>query len=441
FASQQFILNQPIALKMTLASRPESVTELEKMTKEKFKIDFDFYIEELPQKAVLKLVRSQSDASSIASDDTIILPHAMTPERTQRWPDVCPVPAFSYEVELILVEGNLNHERTGKTLKLSRGQKHDILETLASKMHSFKAYPSDKDISVVAEALVTTHPCLKEPGTQTGWYGWKNSLKFKMGNFCTKLSRAGYSEVAVNSGKRSRNNPDKQSPHTDIKRPKRAEVNFLPNFPKGEDGSSLERQRLQIVDEVIRTDKNLPLIAKLMQTTFSLRRKEVINDDLPVGEILEFHRITNINLKNHFYSELDRHVPRLQSLFRKKAARTGKVSEVLDQLFNTYDRQVNELQIDNIPVGLLLISATSTDAAVFCPEKVAVVLEGNTVVDFPTFSDAFVMLFALIYGLHLSYPKDLANTFDFIQKVLMGLEDGKLKPRVLSLKNDLLSTE
>uniref|UniRef100_A0A3Q3G285 Uncharacterized protein n=1 Tax=Labrus bergylta TaxID=56723 RepID=A0A3Q3G285_9LABR len=321
-----------IVRKMTLASRPESVTELEKMTKEKFKIDFDFYIEELPQKAVLKLVRSQSDASSIASDDTIILPHAMTPERTQRWPDVCPVPAFSYEVELILVEGNLNHERTGKTLKLSRGQKHDILETLASKMHSFKAYPSDKDISVVAEALVTTHPCLKEPGTQTGWYGWKNSLKFKMGNFCTKLSRAGYSEVAVNSGKRSRNNPDKQSPHTDIKRPKRAEVNFLPNFPKGEDGSSLERQRLQIVDE-------------LMQTTFSLRRKEVINDDLPVGEILEFHRITNINLKNHFYSELDRHVPRLQSLFRKKAARTGKVSEVLDQLFNTYDRQVIDVNV------------------------------------------------------------------------------------------------
>ncbi|KAM6978686.1 sterile alpha motif domain-containing protein 3-like isoform 2-T2 [Tautogolabrus adspersus] len=495
-----------IVRKMTLASRPESVNELQKMIKEKFSIDFDFClsyedpdfdgqlcslvdIEELPQKAVLKLVRSESDASSIASDDTIILPHAMTPERAQRWPDVFPVPAFSYEVELILGEGNFNHERTGKTLKLSRGQKHDILETLAAKMHSFKAYPNDKEISLVAEALVTTHPCLREAGSQTGWYGWKNSLKFKMGNFRTKLSRAGYSEVAVNSGKRSRNNPDKQSPHTNIKRPKRAEVNFLPNFPKGEDGASLERQRLQIVDEVMKTDKNLPLIAKLMQTTFSLRRKEVINDDLPVGEILErwpalkmesqicaeFHRITNINLKNHFYAELDRHVPRLQSLFRKKAARTGKVSEVLDQLFNTYDLQeqvdVNvrraavlralptylheddsgflklwdalsdEPQIDNIPVGLLLISATSTDAALFCPEKVAVVLEGNTVVDFPTFADAFVMLFALIYALHLSYPKDLANTFDFIQKVLMGLEDGKLKPRVLSLKNDILSTE
>ena len=35
------------------------------------------------------------------------------------------------------------------------------------------------------------------------------------------------------------------------------------------------------------TDKDLPLIAKLMQTTFALRRKEVINDNLPLGDIQE----------------------------------------------------------------------------------------------------------------------------------------------------------
>ena len=68
-------------------------------------------------------------------------------------------------------------------------------------------------------------------------------------------------------------------------------------------------------------------------------------------------------------------------------------------------------------------------------------LEGNIVVEFSTLAEAFVMLFALMYTLHLSYPKDLANTFDFTQKVLMGLEDGKLKPRVLSLKNELLAVE
>ncbi len=61
--------------------------------------------------------------------------------------------------------------------------------------------------------------------------------------------------------------------------------------------------------------------------------------------------------------------------------------------------------------------------------------------DFPTLAHAFVMLFGLTYALDLSSPKEWDNTFDFTQKVLMGLEDGKLRPRVLSLKNELLSVE
>ncbi|XP_033973105.1 uncharacterized protein LOC117472060 [Trematomus bernacchii] len=228
-----------------------------------------------------------------------------------------------------------------------------------------------------------------------------------------------------------------------------------------------------------------------MQTTFALRRNEIINDELPVGEILErwpalkmesqicaeFHRITNLNLKNHFYAELDRHAPRLQSLFRKKAASKGKVAEVLIQLFVSYDlqeqgdvyvrraavlralpaylheddstflrlwhvEQSDDADIEDIAVGLLMISARSTDTTLFCPERIAVVIEGNRVIELPTLADTFILLFALTFALHLSYPKDLANTFDFTQKVLMGLDEGNLKnlkPRVLSLKNDLLA--
>ncbi|XP_033989023.1 uncharacterized protein LOC117484706 [Trematomus bernacchii] len=510
-AAQNYVLHvhtsMDIIRKMTLSSSPESVDELKTMIKEKFKLNFDFNlsyqdpdfdgrlcslvdIEELPLKAVLLVMKSESDASSEASEDTTILPHDITPERAEGWPAVFPVPTFALQVEHILGEGNLTYERTEKTLKISRGQKHIILENLATKMHSFKAYPNDKEVSMVAEALVTKHPCLKEPGSQTGWCGWRNSLKFKMGNFRTKLSRAGFHEVAVNSGKRSRNNPDKQSPHTNIKRPKRAEVNFLPNFPLGEDGTSLERLRLQIVDEVKMRDKNLPLIAKLMQTTFALRRNEVINDGLPVGQILErwpalkiesqicaeFQRIANINLKKHFYAELDRHAPRLQSLFRKKAARKGKVAEGLDQRFSSYDlqeqgdvhvlraavlralpaylheddsrflkpwhvAQSDEPDIDDMAVGLLLISAKSENTSLCCPERIAVVLEGNRVFELPQLAEAFILLYALIYALNLSYPKDLANTFDFTQKVLMGQDNRKLRPRVLSLKNVLLAVQ
>uniref|UniRef100_A0A3P8SLL5 PB1 domain-containing protein n=1 Tax=Amphiprion percula TaxID=161767 RepID=A0A3P8SLL5_AMPPE len=393
-AAQNFQLHVHVSTdlvrKMMLSSCPESVDDLKIMIKEKFKLDFDFSlsykdpdfdgqlcslvdIEELPQKAV---VRFESDDSSVASDDTIILPH---------------------------------NSYSGQSMTSLR---------LAAKMHSYKAYPSDREVSVVAEALVTKHPCLKEPGSQKGWYGWKNSLKFKIGNYRTKLSGAGFQEVAINSGKRSRKNPEKQSP-----------LNFLPNYPKGEDTTSLEQLRLQIVDEVKMSDKNLVHITKLMQTTFALRRKEVVNDDLPVAEILErwpalkiesqicaeFHRITNMNLKNHFYAVLDRHSPHLHNLFRKKAALTGKVSEVLGQLFRIYDLQVR---------GLHFLMPEKDTALSMSPQWLM-----------------HVMLFALIYALHLSYPKELSNTFDFIQKVLMGLEDGKLRPRVLSLKNDLLAME
>ncbi|KAG9274712.1 hypothetical protein AMEX_G11754 [Astyanax mexicanus] len=103
--------------------------------------------------------------------------------------------------------------------------------------------------------------------------------------------------------------------------------------------------------------------------------------------------------------------------------------------------QSDEPDIDDMPIGLLSISANSTDATPLCPERIAVVLEGNIVIEHPTLADAFVTLFGLMYALHLSYPKELANTFDFTQKVLMGLEDGKLRPRVLTLKNELLAVE
>ncbi|KAI9517706.1 hypothetical protein NQZ68_000874 [Dissostichus eleginoides] len=101
--------------------------------------------------------------------------------------------------------------------------------------------------------------------------------------------------------------------------------------------------------------------------------------------------------------------------------------------------QSDDPDIDDVAVELLLISARSTNATLFCPERIAVVLEGNRVIELPTLADAFILLFALIFTLYLSYPKDLANTLDFTQNVLMGLDEGNLRPRVLSLKNDLLA--
>uniref|UniRef100_A0A672LWA4 Uncharacterized protein n=1 Tax=Sinocyclocheilus grahami TaxID=75366 RepID=A0A672LWA4_SINGR len=82
-------------------------------------------------------------------------------------------------------------------------------------------------------------------------------------------------------------------------------------------------------------------------------------------------------------------------------------------------------------------------ASIFDPAGIAVVLEGDIVLrDICRLADAFLLMFGLIYALHLDYPKELIHTFNYIQKVLLGLEDSKpLAPRLLSLKNDLLIKE
>lgn len=178
-----------VAMKLTLNERPKSVEELKSIMQEKFKsrLDGDFSLqyedpdfdgelsvlvdtEELPEKGTLKVIRSESDNTSTESSDTDILPHVPLTQRQKSWPDSFPVPSFSYEVEYVLEEGNSAFEMSENTLKLTRSQKHNILENMAETMHSFKPYPNDREVGKAAEALVTAHPCLRELGSQ--WMVW-----------------------------------------------------------------------------------------------------------------------------------------------------------------------------------------------------------------------------------------------------------------------------
>lgn len=56
------------------------------------------------------------------------------------------------------------------TLKL----RYDILEGLAEEIR-YTAYPKDEQFQKVAEALIKTHPCLREKGTQV-WVLWMEAL-------------------------------------------------------------------------------------------------------------------------------------------------------------------------------------------------------------------------------------------------------------------------
>ncbi|KAF0047693.1 hypothetical protein F2P81_001326 [Scophthalmus maximus] len=126
-----------------------------------------------------------------------------------------------------------------------------------------------------------------ENGSKTGYEGWQNSLRFRMGNYRTKLSRAGIKDVAVNPGKRSRTNPDGSASRANIKRPRRGEVNFLPNYPNEKTKDTLETQRLEMVEQFKRTsiERDMILIHHHMQRTFALRGEEIVNSALPIGEL------------------------------------------------------------------------------------------------------------------------------------------------------------
>ncbi|TKS84012.1 Sterile alpha motif domain-containing protein 3 [Collichthys lucidus] len=290
----------------------------------------------------------------------------------------------------MLRNGNVEYEKNNTHLNITRDMKHNILDNLASTIYGFKAYPNDMEIAMAAEALVAKHPCLTEAGSETGWNGWKNSIKFKMGNYRNKMRRAGCREVAVNAGKRSKSHPERESSHSNIKRPKRAEVNFLPNFPEGKNESHLEKLRQMIVDECQKTEKDLSFIRKLMEATFPLRRQTVVVSCPPVNEIMdlwpalkmeseiyaEYQRITNQNLPNTFYAALDRHLPRMMTLFRQKAAKTGKTADALASILKLHDEQddSDEPDLGGVILGLLTFSSEN-DASIYNALRVSVVIE------------------------------------------------------------------
>ncbi|CAL9694944.1 unnamed protein product [Knipowitschia caucasica] len=497
------VLGAENAEKFILPSYPETVDDLIKEIMTRFKLTFDFRlqfedpdfdgalcnlvnIEDLPSKATVKVVaKADLDTSSCSTDDSSILSDSTdSSDRNSGWPFHFVVPTFSYDVEHILREGNVAFTNEGKSQRITKDQKHVILECMAVQMYKHKAYPSSKQIAMAAEALVTKHPCLGERGSRTGYDGWKNSLSYKMGNYRTKLSRAGIKDVSINAGKRSRRRPEAEPSRANIKRPRRGEINFLPNYPSGENKTSLEAHRLEIIGEFqkVSSERDVPLIYLLMQKTFALRREEIINTNTPISELKnrwpalfcephlykEFHLITNKNLQFTFFAALDECATKLLSLYRQR--RSGPFGEKLSSLLLDYSEQdkndvqktrtavlfglplylkedpsqifrtCKEEELDGSKDGTVALVAVTGDAATpWSAQQVAIVLEDQIVSTHRCWVDALVILFGLIYALHLEYPQKVKGFFDFLQMILLNLDEGRmqLSPKLQTLKNEL----
>ncbi|KAK7903971.1 hypothetical protein WMY93_016578 [Mugilogobius chulae] len=252
-------------------------------------------------------------------------------------------PNFSVDVNYRLRQADLKHLQDGSVLKkIPKDMKHEMLEKIAEQMYSYTAYPTNQQYESVAKSLISKHPCLRESGSASGYLGWKNSITCKMANYRRKRSRSGCLDVSVNAGKRGRHNQG-GSVNKQIKKAKKGELNFLPNFPEGFNETSLEQARTEMEDEMKKKTPNGRLIKPNMDLTFALRRIEVVEKTPPISLLLkrwpalfsneqiclEFKRIVGKDLQQEFYSALDTHTTRLLEIFR---AKRGNVGEQLTQL-------------------------------------------------------------------------------------------------------------
>ncbi|XP_060796594.1 uncharacterized protein LOC132898947 [Neoarius graeffei] len=253
--------------------------------------------------------------------------------RLSVWPSVFTIPSFNYDAELQLDKANTECSVSGTHLSPSPKLKSHVLEKLAEEIIKFKAYPTDNDLNDVAEALVKKHPCLKEQGSFNGCYGWKISLKYKMANFRTKLRGLGCHEVTINSLK----NKAQDKAALNVKKPRRAEVNYCPQHPKGETTDTLENERIALLSE-IKKRNNDHVVALKMEKTFSYRRQEVLQGQPLIADFKsrwpvlftqkeidnKFMRISTVPLLSAFFAELDQHSPHMMELFGGKGGAAGK---------------------------------------------------------------------------------------------------------------------
>lgn len=159
-----------------------------------------------------------SNYASSSSSDTIILPDSCC---SAAWPVPFQVPEFSRDVELILAEANNLYDATGRHF-MDASVKSAIMQELAKVIFSYTAYPTNQQILSVAEALVSKFPCLREPGSFAGLYGWQQRIKNKMHNYRAKLRSRKYSypEIEINSLKRK--HPGDAVPSKNIKKPQKS---------------------------------------------------------------------------------------------------------------------------------------------------------------------------------------------------------------------------
>lgn len=102
-------------------------------------------------------------------------------------------------------------------------------------------------------------------------------------NYRKKLSALGFSEVTCNSLKNKR--PGDRASAKNVKKARKGEVMYLPNYPAGASKEQQELYRHQLIDESKKT--NSTTIKDLMCITFAHRRQDIITQQMSIKDVKE----------------------------------------------------------------------------------------------------------------------------------------------------------
>lgn len=218
----------------------------------------------------------ETPASSLAlscSDDMLYTSTPHSSPETQLsllspWPKVFQVPKFTHKAEFELHQKNTEFETNGTYFNPGPKLKWVILDGLAQEIMK---YTKDYQCEEVAAALTRVHLCLMQLGSKTGFWGWISHLGIKCKTI--KLGWLGHPEIHVNSLKHKREGQGKAA--ADIKKPWKAEVNYIPLNPKGKTTESLENERMALLSELKKRDNEVVIKAK-MEKSFSHQRLEIV---------------------------------------------------------------------------------------------------------------------------------------------------------------------
>ena len=276
----------------------------------------------------------------------------------KKWPTKYVLPTNRFSTNLTLY---LNNKKP-----LTWAMRKELKDHIVNDMQQYGGLtPPRQHLEGAARAIISDYPYLTEE-IGNGYSGWLASMRER---FKGLRGEAECDVLAVKLTKKNKSNDNNNEQEMKIKKPKKGEINWQPNFPEGEDDASIARHKTYMKKESAKDSRyqNKESIELKMQATYAARRT-FINSQCTVQELLneypclftpsqfklEFLRLMDTNLEKLFTENLLKVTPRILELAKSKKKKNEDVLTSLVQAKSRAGPDEPLLYLDSIAALQLL---------------------------------------------------------------------------------------